>query len=117
MKQHRRVSEKVIQDVTETIVRAFHPQKVILFGSLIWGEQRADSDLDLFVIMDSDLRRDQRAAQISRLFPYRDFPLDILVYTPKEVKLSLERRNPFIRAILTKGRVLYEREPELSRLA
>jgi len=116
MKQKQRVTEKVIRKVTEEIIKSFQPQKIILFGSLVWSEPRVDSDLDLFIIKDIDLRRDERSVLISRLFPYRDFPLDVLVYTPKEVELSLARKNSFIHEILTKGKVRYDRESKLSRL-
>jgi len=110
VERNRRVTEQIIHKVTETIIKSFKPQKIILFGSLVWGEPRFDSDLDLFIIRDADLRRDERSVMISRLFPHRDFPRDVLVYTPKEVELSLTRKNSFIHEILTKGRVLYDRE-------
>ena len=113
MEQKRRVTEKVIRKVTDEIVKSFQPQKIILFGSLVWSEPRVDSDLDLFIIKDIDLRRDERSVLISRLFPYRDFPLDVLVYTPKEVEQSLARKNSFIHEIFTKGKVLYDRESKL----
>lgn len=103
------ISEALIQQVTERIVRECNPHKVILFGSHAFGKQHLDSDFDLFVIMDSDLRRDQRARKISKLFPHRQFPLDVIVYTPEEVKNSLTRGNPFIKDVLEKGRVLYAR--------
>jgi len=103
------ISEALIQQVTEKIVRECDPHKVILFGSFAMGKPRLHSDLDLFVIMDSDLRRDRRTVKISKLFPRRRFPMDIIVYTPEEVKNSLTRGNPFIRDILEKGRVLYAR--------
>jgi predicted nucleotidyltransferase len=103
------ISEALIQQVTERIVRECHPHKIILFGSFAWGKPKCYSDLDLFVIMDSDLRRDRRAAKISQLFPHRRFPMDVIAYTPEEVQTSLKRGNPFIRDILEKGRVLYAR--------
>ena len=103
------ISEALIQQVTERIVHECNPHKVILFGSHAFGKQDRDSDLDLFVIMDSDLRRDRRTVKISKLFPHRRFPLDVIVYTPEEVKNSLTHGNPFIKDVLEKGRVLYAR--------
>jgi len=103
------ISEVLIQQVTERIVRECNPHKVILFGSYAFGKPSGDSDLDLFVIMDSDLRRDQRTRKISKLFPHRQFPLDVIVYTPKEVEISLARENLFIQEIIEGGRVLYAR--------
>ena len=99
--------KEIITEMVNKIKTQFAPQKVILFGSYAWGKPTEDSDIDLFVIMESNLRRDERARRIQKIFPDRTFPLDIIVYTPKEVEQSMERGNPFIEEILTKGGVLY----------
>jgi predicted nucleotidyltransferase len=100
----------IVKDIVNRIRTNFNPQKIILFGSYAWGKPTKDSDVDLFLIMESKLRRDDRAVVISDLFPHRNFPLDIIVYTPEEIKISLDRGNPFTKEILTKGKVLYERK-------
>lgn len=102
--------KELIKKITHKIRTNFNPQKIILFGSYAWGKPTKDSDVDLFLIMESNLRRDDRAVLISDLFPRRMFPLDIIVYTPEEIELSLKRGNPFTKEILTKGKVLYERK-------
>lgn len=105
------ISEALIQQITEKIVRECHPHKIILFGSWAWGKPKEDSDLDLLVIMDSDLARpDIRAMQVKRLLYDLHGPVDLLVYTPEEVKTCLERGNLFIRDILEEGRLLYARQ-------
>lgn len=100
------VKAKKIREIAEEIKLNFHPQKIILFGSYAWGNPTDDSDVDLFLVMDSNLRRDIRARTVRKVFSERTFPLDIIVYTPKEVEQSLKKGNPFIKEILTKG-VLY----------
>jgi uncharacterized protein len=92
-----------VKEIVDQIRAAFHPQKIVLFGSYAWGEPAEDSDIDLFLVMDSDLRRDERARQVQEIFSDRTFPLDIIVYTPKELEESLARENPFIKEILSKG--------------
>lgn len=101
------IKEETINDLAEEIKKRVNPQKIILFGSYAWGKPTEDSDIDLFIVMNSDLRRDDRAARISGLFPHRLFPLDVIAYTPAELELSLKRGNFFIEEVLTKGRVLY----------
>lgn len=97
----------IVTEIVNKIKAQFKPQKIILFGSYAWGKPTEDSDIDLFLIMESNLRRDKRALQVQKAFSQRTFPLDIIVYTPEEVKQSLERGNPFIKEILNKG-VSYE---------
>ena len=99
--------KEIIAEIVDKIKAQFRLQKIILFGSYVWGVPTEDSEIDLFLIMESNLRRDARALQIRKVFPHRIFPLDIIVYTPKEVKQSLERGNPFIKEILNRGDVLY----------
>jgi len=108
----------MIAEVVNKIKVQFQPQKIILFGSYAWGEPDEDSDLDLFLIMESQLRRDERSRVVQKIFSDRTFPLDIIVYTPKELENSLKRGNPFIKEILSKGALLHEQElQELQRLA
>lgn len=101
------VTNKLILSIVDKIKDQFHPLKIILFGSYAWGVPDDDSDIDLFVIMESNLRRDQRSRQIQKIFSERTFPLDIIVYTPEEIKLSIKRGNSFIKEILTRGGVVY----------
>jgi len=102
------ISEALIQEVTAKIVQKCHPHKVILFGSTAWGKPKRYSDLDFFIIMDSTLARpDERAMQIEAVFDDLDCPMDLIVYTPKEVEACLRKQNPFIRDILERGRLLY----------
>ena len=101
------ITKELIKEVVQKIVQHFHPKKVILFGSCAHGKIGPDSDIDLFLIMKSNLRRDKRAIEVDNLFSDRLFPLDVLVYTPEEVELSLRRNNFFIKEILTQGKVFY----------
>lgn len=107
--QIEEITDALIQSITDRIVKEYRPEKIILFGSHAWGHPHEDSDLDLFIIKESNLRRDHRAMEVSNLFFPRRFPMDILVYTPGEVKHNLEANDFLVKEILTKGRVLYER--------
>jgi hypothetical protein len=50
-----------------------------------------------------------RSWAVSRLLLPRPFPVDILVKTPKEVENSLKAGDFFLKEILTRGKVLYDR--------
>ena len=104
------INEELIQEITARIVRDWHPHKVILFGSFAWSKPKSHSDLDLFIVMDSTIARpDMRAMQIKKRLRDFDCPKDLVAYTPDEVEMCLKKQNPFIRDVLTKGRVLYAR--------
>jgi len=102
-------NERQLQDLLEQLLRTIQPEKVVVFGSYATATATADSDIDLLVIWDSDLPRDQRQEAISRALRPRYIPLDILAYTPAEVKRCLRAPGSFLGHILATGKVLYER--------
>jgi predicted nucleotidyltransferase len=110
------VTDELLEEVTERIVEAFAPERVILFGSYAHGKPTPDSDVDLLIVMESSERPSERRRAVSRLFRERPFPMDIIVRTPQEMKRSLERVDPFIRDVLLKGKVLYDRSRRGQRM-
>jgi uncharacterized protein len=101
---------KTLPGAVERIVFALKPEKIILFGSYAYGNPTPDSDVDLLVIMKTKAKEIDRYVAVSNLLYPRQFPVDILVKTPKEIKAEAEKKgNFFLREILKKGKVLYER--------
>ncbi len=105
---------QAIEQVVETIRDRYQPEKIILFGSRVWGGGDSESDLDVLVIKQSDKREVERIREVSRLvrrFQQRPYllPLDILVKTPQEIEERLAIGDDFIREIVDRGRVVYER--------
>ena len=98
-----------IQNIVDTIVAGFKPEKVVLFGSYAWGKPEKDSDIDLFIIKD-DPRKNIRdlAIDLERILLPRTIPLDLIVYKPSQVEKLLKEKNMFVTKILTKGKILYE---------
>ena len=103
------VTEALLQEIANRIVEAFHPEKVVLFGSRAAGSPHADSDVDLLVIMETGGSPIQRAVAVKRVARPRFVAMDVLVKTPEEVAAQLRRGNFMLRQILEDGRVLYER--------
>ncbi|MBI3165013.1 MAG: nucleotidyltransferase domain-containing protein [Anaerolineales bacterium] len=91
------------------IVSELKPEKVILFGSYAYGTPNPHSDVDLLVVMKTRSSLKDRSWAVSRLLIPRPFPVDILVKTPKEVEKALASGDFFIKEILTRGKVLYDR--------
>ena len=103
------VTEDLLSQMVQKIVHTFQPEKVILFGSHAWGTPRQDSDVDLLVVMESDLRPARRSAEVSLKSRPRGLAVDFLVKTPAEVDRRLKIGDPFLRRVLEQGRVLYVR--------
>lgn len=102
----KEIQEK-LQEITQKIVKEFQPEKIILFGSLVWGKPNEWSDLDLFIVKDMPQRRIDREREVRKIIWGSGLPVDILVYTPEEVKRRLALEDFFIEDIVKKGKVLY----------
>ena len=100
---------KTLPGAIKRLVSELKPEKIILFGSYAYGNPTPDSDVDLLVIMKTRAKEIDRYVKVSNLLYPRQFPVDIIVKTPKEIEAEHKKRgNFFMREILTKGRVVYE---------
>ncbi|MBC7225858.1 MAG: nucleotidyltransferase domain-containing protein [Thermoflexales bacterium] len=105
------VDAQAFRALVQRLVKALHPEKIILFGSYARGTATTDSDVDLLVVMETGDPPVERYLKVSRLLRPRPFPVDILVKTPEEIQQALAKGDFFIREILQHGLVLYERHP------
>ncbi len=97
----------MIRRFARQVAERFRPDKIILFGSYAYGMPHADSDVDLLVIMPARNERDQ-AFKIRCAVPAQ-FPMDLLVFKPQHVQWRLAERESFLTEIMTKGKILYEK--------
>jgi len=102
------INEDTIASVTRTIVERFHPRRVVLFGSHARGDADQDSDLDLFIEMETSRRPPERAIEIASVFGLHPWPMDIIVYTPEEVRRLRAMHGTLLEEIEREGKVLYE---------
>jgi predicted nucleotidyltransferase len=109
------VTDELLADITRRIVERFHPEKVILFGSYAYGKPHLYSDVDLFVIMESDEGIFERIRQVDEVARVPFLPMDVIVRTPEEVRQRLEMGDFFVAEILSRGKVLYERDGRVGR--
>lgn len=104
----RVIDADLIEQVTRAIVEHFHPNRIILFGSQARGDARPDSDLDLFVEMETSARPVERMIAIDAIFGLRFWPMDLVVYTPEEVRQMRRIKGSFLNQIEAEGALLYE---------
>jgi predicted nucleotidyltransferase len=103
---------KTLPQAIKRIVSELKPEKIILFGSYAYGNPTPDSDVDLLVVIETNGKNKEIYRAVSKLLYPRQFPVDIIIRTPKEVEEALKGGKDnafFIREILKKGKVLYDR--------
>jgi len=101
------IDREKIKEISDKIAREFKPERIILFGSYAWGKPHEDSDVDLFIIKDTDERRIERKRKVRKIIWGSGAPVDILVYTPNEVERRRNIGDFFIDDIVTNGTSLY----------
>jgi len=90
-------------------VRAFSPERIMMFGSYAKGTQHDGSDVDLLIVADVDgastlhLRRARQLA--ADCFPR----VDVVFASEAEVANAASLASPFLLSILGTGVTLYQR--------
>ncbi len=103
------VNKGKLEEIKQKIVQAISPEKIILFGSYATGNATKDSDVDLVVIWDSPINQHLRNMTVRRLFPRRDFSLDVFVFTPEEERKYKDVKGTILNTAHREGILLYER--------
>ncbi|GAB4399291.1 MAG: hypothetical protein OHK0052_22630 [Anaerolineales bacterium] len=99
-------------------LESLQPDKVILFGSYADGTALPDSDLDLLLVLDSDLipqtYAEKQANYLKAARVLRDIrqqmSIDLLVHTRATFARMFESDSQFANRIREKGIILYEKQ-------
>lgn len=103
--------DKILKEIIEKLKSKYNPIKVILYGSYAQGTPRDDSDIDLLILKKTNERRIERFVKVKKIIynPERKISVSPLIYSPTELNQRLEMGDDFIKEILNKGKILYEK--------
>ena len=85
-------TEELISKVSEALVAAAHPKRIILFRSRARGDSRSDSDFDVMVVEEHPQDRLQEMVRLNRIFREFDAAIDLLVVS--EERFQYWRETP-----------------------
>jgi uncharacterized protein len=102
-------TQAIIDEMVRRIVREFHPERIIVFGSRARGDAGPHSDVDLLIVMRDAAPKRQKAVAIYRLLAGIGLSKDIIIVTPDEIERFRDVPGTTIQPALREGRVLYER--------
>ena len=109
----RPVTISQIREALEPALKKAGALKAVVFGSYARGDADIQSDLDLMVIVDTDLPLLKRFDIIPGLrseCPVES--MDLLAYTPDEVRCMMERGSVLLPVVLEEGVTIYDSDPE-----
>lgn len=99
--------EQMLAEMTQAIVEAVSPERIILFGSAARGEMRAKSDLDVLVVKEGDHYRAVSRRIYLRL-PRKRRAVNLVVATNEDIERHRDAPYYVIGAAVREGRVLYD---------
>ncbi|HOE95154.1 MAG TPA: nucleotidyltransferase domain-containing protein [Candidatus Sumerlaeota bacterium] len=95
--------DPLVDQVAKRIAEAIRPRQIMLFGSRATGRARPDSDLDLLIVYSGGKSKQEVKRSIQRLFPARDFAMDLFVLTPNELETYRHVANTLAREGTERG--------------
>jgi predicted nucleotidyltransferase len=99
----------LVQRTLQRLIRAFAPERIVLFGSYAKGTVHDRSDVDLLLIANVDgspACYQRRARELAAdCFP----PVDVILATSAEVTAAATAKSPFLSSILSSGVTIYTR--------
>ncbi len=98
-----------IRRMTRRIVREFHPDRIILFGSHARGDAGPDSDVDLLVVMPGEGSTREKAVEIGVALHDLDVAKDVIVVRSKEFAWRKDVVGTIEWPAVREGKVLYAR--------
>ncbi len=103
----KQVTRAEIRRFAKQIAERFKPDRIILFGSYAYGQPHPFSDVDMLVVMPARNEIDRAIQILNVLDP--PFSVDLIVRTPHNLEWRLREEDWFLREVVSKGKVLYEK--------
>lgn len=100
--------EQPFSEICRRLVDTYHPKRLILFGSQVWGTPDQDSDLDILIeVNETDEPVWKRPRKGYKALFGVGFPCDILVRTSEEIEREGAVPATLIHKIIADGRVIH----------
>ena len=104
------ITEEKVQRAIQRIVEVAHPLSIILFGSYVRGQTGLNSDLDILIVVNEDVKNCRReSVRIRKALRDMSMPMDILVIRDQELKELADVPGLIYSTIIKEGRMIYEK--------
>ncbi|MBM2814685.1 MAG: polymerase, beta-like region [Ignavibacteria bacterium] len=103
-------SKAEFDELINSIIEKFSPNKIILFGSRAMNNFTDESDYDLLVLKSGIEHKRKFAQDLYKLLLHRNIAVDFIVETPENYES--QKVNPYVifNEITKYGKLIYERQ-------
>jgi len=102
-----KIRSKYITELVKRVVSIVSPERIILFGSAGQGHMRANSDLDILVIVANGVHRRRAVQSIYRGLSGFGIATDVIVATLDDIKKYRNNSSLIYQSALQEGREIY----------
>lgn len=99
--------QDAIRRLTQQIIEAVHPLRIVLFGSAARDQDHAGSDIDLLIVMPDGIHRRHTAQRLYRTVSGVSLPYDLIVATPSDLERHRDNPGLIYHSIMREGRTIY----------
>ena len=104
------ISLDKIDKAVALVVKAAHPETIIMFGSYARGTANDQSDIDLCVIEAVVSDRRSEMVRLRRVLSPLRIPVDIIVHSSSAINEWAAVSGTLANTIMREGKVLYEKK-------
>ena len=99
--------EEEVKSFVDRIAHDCNPKAIIIFGSVAKGTFNENSDLDIMVILETEMTYYERTLAVRKSIGVTSIPIDILAFTPEEIEEGKRVNGSIISEALNTGRAVY----------
>jgi len=98
----------IVTEIVERLVRTYGPERIYLFGSTARGEDQADSDYDMMVVVPDDTPPERRRIRLAyQALRGTGTAVDVLVWTRRAFDERLHLKASLPSTIVREGKLVY----------
>jgi uncharacterized protein len=101
-------SQEAVSKITETLVAAARPKRIILFGSQARGDAAPSSDFDVMVVEEGPVNRFSEMVRLNRLLRSFELAVDLLVVSEQQYQHWRDTPGNVYHEAASEGKILYE---------
>ncbi|HXJ42429.1 MAG TPA: nucleotidyltransferase domain-containing protein [Bryobacteraceae bacterium] len=101
-------ANEIARKLTDLLVPAAHPRRIILFGSQARGEASPDSDFDIMVVEENPGDRYAEMVRLNRLLRQFGAAIDLLVVSEEKFQYWRDTPGNVYYEASSQGKTLYE---------